>query len=362
MILVLLLIFVIFFIIYKNYKLKKLPPNQTPIRFGKKEHRFHLICLLVSFLIILPAILILAFDGFDYLDQHADLIGIVVIIGEVTVLLFVISLFSCIDSYFYLRELVKRGYIIPESKHDYEGIISNLPKNPDFISNTEASLQNITNEGRNKESLILASLSFILSVVIVIITIGFYEEWYFANIWDVLVVFIFAILYWIVSGLVFCRQANNEKYKDRLDLESNKKIRASLGGGLTYVFLMGGFTLLCVAAFMSLMKFIIKNRIATDMARLDNCKYICQEIYDEKKDFIESDWKETYEAMESGDGLDLMELDGYDDLFKKEFLKKKGFMDFREFRESIRINDTHYIITIDDGVISGKYQNEHVNH
>lgn len=144
-----------------------------------------------------------------------------------------------LDGLSYLKRLRKNGYEVPEDKRKYVHL-ERLPKVDDHVQNQNAI---------NKESVVLAVMCWLTTLVIIIAAVRFWNE--HSAVPDIvmccMVVIAVMVVCWLVSGICLWRQRLYSRYRDdvELDVNRNKRIHIISGMGVAI-----GIMIACGVVFM----------------------------------------------------------------------------------------------------------------
>ena len=349
---VLILILVIVYLVFQRNN-QRIP---FPIKYGVREHKINCIILLISGILVLPFPVFILLSELDIDINFNAVLGVIASLSVSSILLLVAAILKTIESFLYLKNLKKNGYIIPESRKDYGGSLTNLPRENGEIINME--LKNYSREGRDRATLILVALSACMVIAFTLATVKYVATWYFVkgNSEFITGCMIFAMVCWTITTVVFFIQSSNEKYKDRVLLDDERKTRFTFAGGLSFIIIMGLITLGCFTVANQMTSFIFKSVRARDLSRLEDFRFAYQDAYDEYKMTEGVDIDKINERLNQG--IDVMSLDEEDMLIEKT-LEKIGHSDIKNYQNSIKLEGTSYTLVFDGEKIVGNYHNPH---
>ena len=258
MILVLVLIAIVIYLVAQNDRGKTV----RHIKYGKREHKNNCIVLIVSAVLFLPfavCFLLSFFSDFDALRISAFL-SVLISISFCSGLLLVVACIKSIESFIYLKQLEQNGYIIPESRKDYDGSLNNLPRVDEKAADDITIKDNAT--GRDKSALVLSLVSGVVTVAFVFRSVFFIKKWSFIGTelaFDIVCMSV-CVLFFLITSVVFFIQSSNEKYKHPVVCDDSRKNRFSFSGGISFIII---FTIIAVIGFVVLdciTKFIAVSR------------------------------------------------------------------------------------------------------
>lgn len=200
------------------------------IRYDRQGNRHQLrlaiglTCFCVTFLALLVIIdrLLLVNDMYS---------GFTLMLGfNVTLLCLVLTVAAWavyVDGLLYLKRLQNNGYMVPENKSKFVHL-EHLPKVEGYSQKEK---------GISKESVVLAVLCWVMALIILIAAVRFWNE--HSAIPDIMmycmVIIAGIVIFWLVSGICFWRQRLYSKFRDDVELDTNRKKRIHIVSGLGFV-------------------------------------------------------------------------------------------------------------------------------
>ena len=261
MILVCVLIVIVIYLMLQRDRGKSV----NPIKYGKKEHKSNCMVLIVSTILFLPFVVTLCLSFFTDLGNESmeninSLASILLSISFCSGLLFLVACIKTIESYLYLKQLEKNGYIIPDSRKDYEGSLKSLPKvqGAPADDNTKKDCT----VGRDKATLVLSFLSAAVTVGFTVRSVYFIKKWSFLGselAFDLICIGV-CVLFFLISSIVFFVQSSNEKYKHPVVSDDSRKNRFSFSGGISFIIIFGIVAVIGFVVLDTITKFIAVSR------------------------------------------------------------------------------------------------------
>ncbi len=288
------------------------------------------------------------FGDFDAFDKSADLIGVLDVVYVVIFCssvisgpVFLCSLYQLLSGMSYMRRLQQHGYELPEDKKQYDYILEKLPKQQstaDIAANAEQ---------RNKSSFLLGVLSLLILIVLSVCSVIYLVEWsfYHEEIGFMICMIFVVDLVLLVYGVLFFRQANEVRYKDDVEIDSNRKNRMPLVEGVLTILI-----LLCLSAFMkyeahSLTNYIFKSHVSVDMVTMQNIERAFKSAYVVVEQ-LDGDTIECISKHNLQEGIDITTWNIPQDAFQSEVASMIGISDFSELRDAFHTVDGDAIVFV----------------
>lgn len=291
---------------------------------------------------------IFMFADFDAFDKSADLIGVLDIVYVVIFCssvisgpVFLCSLYQLLSGMSYMRRLQQHGYELPEDKRQYDYILEKLPKQQstaDVVTKVES---------RNKHSFMLGVLSLLLLIIFGVCNVLYLVEWSFYHEeigFMICMIFVVDIVL-LVYSVLFFRQTNEVRYKDDVEIDSNRKNRMPLVEGVLTIMI-----LLCLSVFMkyeaySLTDYIFKSHVSADQTTVQNIERAFESTYivAEQLDENAMEYISKYNLQE---GIDITTWNVPQDAFQSEVASVIGISDFSELRDEFHTVDGDAIVFV----------------
>ena len=317
------------------------------IKYDQRQIKIlRIMTVLFGILTVLSGILM--FGDFDVFEKSADLIGVLDVVyvvmfcsGLISGPVFLCSLYQLLSGISYMRRLQQHGYEVPEDKRQYDYILEKLPiqqLTADVVSSAET---------RNKSSVILGVLSLVSLIILGISNVLYLVEWSFYHeeiIFMICMIFVIDIVL-LVYCVLFFRQTNEVRYKDDVEIDTNRENRMPLVEGVLTIMI-----LICLSVFMkyeahSLTDYIFKSHVSADQTSLQNIKRAFESTYivAEQLDENAMEYISKYNLQE---GIDITTWNVPQDAFQSEVASVIGISDFSELRDEFHTVDGDAIVFV----------------
>lgn len=241
---VILLLIMLFFVMRSISQEQKNDKERYKIRYdlGNRKQLFVVAVLFTSAAVILDIIVFFSSSGEKWSAEWAAVMLIAaVVVCPLTALAAWLLFWDCC---LYLKRLERYGYVLPGNKKAYNGLLNNLDwkkAEKDNDSQSENALNVHTkrvDDGSgplySKESVILSVCAFLCGIVILGYAVYFLWKW---NILGGNAHFMFGMLValavlWGVGGVYYWRQRSITKYRDDVEMDSNRRQRQNLVNGV----------------------------------------------------------------------------------------------------------------------------------
>lgn len=331
--------------IEKEYKDEMQLTRADVIRYDQKTVSLLRIIWIVAFVI--------GFTCFLVVEMMEDSLstGALVFVGLGFVVFVPITLFSFfvwLDGILYLKELEKKGYVIPENRMEYK-VLQALPRTKEITSE---------NAGKNKMFLGFSCFSIIMFFFWGVQIVKYVFKWYYTDFAFCLVLLCIGDLIWLLMVIRFFAYANNKKYRDEMSIELDLKKRPSL---LTSIFLIVVYMLVSwggVSIAHSMTRYVTVSRISAEISLCQDLETVAQSIYDENAGRTDEDWINICKALESGENLSITTTTN--DEFVQELLERSGYGSTTKLHERFRLKNTLIWLQLENGEIKVKYNNPHM--
>lgn len=195
------------------------------IKYDKRDKKRAFILAIIFTVILVVLSILRVLD----MDISSELLTLILITFMVVPIITLAGWFHFADVCLYFKRLRKYGYDIPENKSEYRENLRDLPKVSEKVSS----------QSWNKESAFLSMISFLCAVGFLIAAILIISK-YSINLITVLgiAVMFLVVFVWLGAGFVFGKQCSNQKYKDDVEIDENRKSRIHLVNGLLFAVIM----------------------------------------------------------------------------------------------------------------------------
>lgn len=296
-------------------------PKEQIIRFDLKDNKSCIIGIFLSILLIFVLTFIIMF----YRRLGVFLcFWIAVIFCAIFVLILLGNFIGFIFANRYLASLRRQGYIAPQDKRDYDYLVSRL------VSADEALLEE-DEPLRDASSII----EMVITLLVFAICIGY--DIYFAITYDFLSrdiavlarIMGFLDIFWLICAILFYRNSDNTRYKNKGQTVLGRKTRMSVLGFVIFLMIFACITFFIKKIFKDFSVFIFKTNCSINMQIEDAIAYAANEA-------IENGLAITDEKLEQiEEGVNILDWDS-DCQFADYILEKLDQASFKDIAHLIR--------------------------
>lgn len=312
------------------------------ISFDKRIVKSVGIISIVSFIMFFSAMIITETSG-GRTDEGAVFLALAAyFFCDVFLITFIIYIVGKI----YLIRLKNYGYEVPNDRREYDKKLTNLPKDEKVYKKI------VKNQGaRNKWSVWLALIHFLVLLTCVIFNICLYIEWKFLRDVGVFITELCVLdCFWLILTIYYFRQGDNSKYRDAFELDEDKKKRVCFPYGLMLLAVVAIATIFAKMQAFNTMKYMLKTFESEDLATLNTIRAAVAEEY-----------KESPEALSEKSYI-LTDMDKPEGEFWTNVAEVLGISNYKELADKIRVADGKPKIEIridDDNVVVIELKNPH---
>lgn len=303
------------------------------IRFDLRDVKIYRLIFLVSFLLFASGFLLLFLElaGSEIFILFALYMG-----GGV-------SLFSGLYWFcaaLYVRRLVWYGYKAVYDKREYEGVLSNLPR-----------------EGENTSypnfSKIFWYITLACFAMAIIWDFGFLFSWDFRDlVMSSAMLLVFSDIIWIIVTIFGAKQRNSKKYRDDLELCNSKKQRMTPEEGVILLLIVIGISLVSKHTISSMVTYIFRSHEQMDQNTIcDIYEALDMSIEELKEAGTLDECEGSLQSLSRGTDITDWGVPG-DDLQQK-VAKKLSVESFSELDQKFRVADGNPVVWCklsDDGI------------
>ncbi len=207
--------------------------------------------MIVTAVLSLIFALLLVFDNTKASDINGLLIFLI-LAGEASIPLFILSVVLYIDSSVYLKRLEKNHFEIPEKKKDYGNDLSKVERS-EVVENRYA-----------KDSKIASCVALLMYVIFVILDILYFVKWSKLGEGDSAVALLIPLLVFhlifLVLALIFRKQQDPKLYVDDVDIKDHRKVRKSITAAIGLLIFLGLIAAFSVATAHSMTDYVHKSK------------------------------------------------------------------------------------------------------
>lgn len=309
------------------------------IRFDQRDVKIYRFIFLMSFLLFALGVLLLFFElaGSEFFILFALYMG-----GGV-------SLFSGLYWFcaaLYVRRLVWYGYKVVYDKREYDGLLSNLPK-----------------EGENTSypnfSKIFWYITLACFTMAVIWDFGFLFSWNFRSLArSSTMLLVFSNTIWIIVTIFMAKQRNNQKYRDDFELCNAKKQRMVPEECVILLLIVIGISLVSKHTVSSMVTYIFRSHEQMDQNTVcDIQEALVASIEQLEEDGLLNECDDILKSLVQG--TDITEWDKPSDSLQQAVADKLSVSNFSELDDKFRVADGNPVVwcILSDEGISVSLQN-----
>lgn len=285
----------------------------------------------------------------------------------VLVMVFAGMLIICLPSWLigrsYLWRLKKMGYEIPWRSKDYDYVLENLPvKRKDWDT-----------AKYNKRSKLFALIYVGIWICMLAVNTYIYYKWRFINGIELVFIFLAVDLYWGVRALQFRKQMSNEKYKEDIEIDKNRKTRIGLEHAVCEMLVM--LVIICVGKnmFTNYVDYVYRSQLDTDKGWMKEIHGMMELIYEgleapQAQDYplftpeeVAQDWSGTRQQLM--EGVNIMEWEIPQDIYQRRLAEHLGISDFSQIKKYFRSvkGEVEVFAKIENGVLTLSLSDEYRN-
>ncbi len=292
----------------------------TKIKYDKKIIKKLILAFLMGFVLLMLGVILL----------HFEIYGTAVIMLFSLYIGFGVLVFSGCNlfaAFVYRRRLRKNGYEMPVDRREYHNRLVELPH------------ENVDMDVSKKHmgSLILSVLFGVIFLFFFVWNIRLYIEWNYphSDVAFMCGMLMLLNIYWLVSAIIYGRQINQEKYRDDVEIDPDRKERVSVEKGVFIAIIM-----LVVTAYANIMAggaldYVLEAQASHDGALVSDICASIVSVYDEYKGTPEG---EQMRDMLS-EGFYLSELEVTDSPGFQEVAAMIGVSSFVELQDKFKTAD-----------------------
>lgn len=249
-------------LLWVNYMLRhpnRPIPSGSPVDYIKYDKRDKKILIIVAIACTIFGILsMMTMESRGFVERiQSSIVLTTVLFGYIMApIVAVVCWIKFVECCWYFKRLRKYGYEIPNKKEKYSYMLKYLPR--------EKILQS-KNKGYSAESMILAGIIIFIGMSTVAGGVWLLLKYLFLgnDAWFIFGMICFMALGWIVAGIFFWRQRNNQKYKDDVEPDSTRKSRKHLANQLIPILIGMAITAGGILILQQMAEIIYRSRIAS---------------------------------------------------------------------------------------------------
>lgn len=239
---------------------------------------------------------------------------------------FIFSFLNLISGIFYVKRLRKHGYEVPHNRKDYDNRLEQLPRQTEDMANTTFWW--------------CGAIGIIYMVIFLLGELwntGYYVSWCFMKDNAVVITFFLAIfdLLWLVVGIRYWRQRNNELFRDDVEVDPARKERWPLELAIVLGLIMLVFTCVAKTSGQSMTRYIFASYVATDHNLVCDIRETLENELLDSEDEVQTEQLRTILKQ----GVYLTEFDTSDLPCVKRVKESLGFDSFEAVNARFRVAD-----------------------
>lgn len=251
-----------------------------------------------------------------------------------------------LDGSLYLRDLKKAGFDLPNHRRDYQNQLGNLPRS------NASGLDAIE---RDRQNVILASLSFLGALFFGFLSSKFFLQWGFLEndsgfVGGSLVLLAF---FWLIGFFTYLRRTNNLRYRNFYEPTDGRKLRKPFGQGLITIIVCFILSLILSNMPFSMTEYIAKSRLLIDEDLLRELLIQMEQFYEESGKDNFAEWSDSYQKLSKG--VSMFEADWERDLLYETVFETEEGNRLEEVKAGLRMKNPSVTVKMVDGKIEAFY-------
>ena len=244
-----------------NYMLRH--PNKpilsgSPADYIQYDKRYKKIFIIVALVCTIFWVLsVITLGSREFMDRiQSSIILTSVLFGYILApIVAVVCCIKFVECCWYFKRLIKYGYERPDKKEKYSYMLQYLPR--------EKTTQSM-NKGNSAESMMLTGITVYIGMSTLAGGVWLLLKYLFLgnDAWFIFGMICFMALGWIVAGIFFWRQRNNQKYKDDVEPDSTRKSRKHLANQLIPILIGMAITAGGILILQQMAEVIYRTRLA----------------------------------------------------------------------------------------------------
>ncbi len=342
----------------KNYMEEQKTATATSIKYDKRLMKAYTIAIFIIGIIFAISLWLMNMDNdfwgdgwFSEVVQVAVMCGL--LLGGLMLILFA---YMFLDGFFYLKRLKAHGYEIPDDKREYDCMLEQLPRTAGetFVEQDKTT--------KNKTSRALMWLCVPVGLVMLGFTLFYFYKWRFMGS-DTMFLFVVQLItdvLWIFPIRLFCKQMDNRKYKDDVEIDATRKNRLLAVDGLILILVLAGGSAFAKNTAYNMSAYVYNTWMSQDQKLIGKIHDAFEVAYiDPAISKDDKSWEEIMATLE--EGVDITTWGMPKGEYQETIAVILGIEDFSSLKSSFQSTDGPAIVYVklENGDFSVELMNLH---